>query len=274
MQTLYELNRFNFSSDQNVVLPDTVKQSALSAIKKWQRRDQLSSSTSVVSLDCVVNDEGKLRIFSIDSRPQGFELLCVYRGDIKILSAGHQGGRSREARRSSLNSPYGGGVTFPDHPGAILEELDKFLDDDRDYPYSFQNSYNCYGENWLWERVSFGQHDEIIDYDNGFSLKAINQRRVFVCPPASKRSRLKKDGIRGVRTVSQMIRKLEEHKVMYYQPFIPPMRSPQGYPMIYSLYFEYDNRQNSYVYAGGLSISRKHLNVVLNGEGVVLGIIG
>lgn len=270
MQSVYELNRFNFSADQNVSLSDAVKKSALAAIKKWQKRDHLSGTAKLVALDCVVDSTGELKIFSFDRLPQGFQLLNLRRKD---TSSSCDAVVSQSSYHGFFGGLHTGGTIFPEHPGAILAEFEAALDEETAAPYRSSTPYNNYGENWLWQRVSFGLHEEVIDYDKGFSLKAVGQRRVLICPPRGQRSRFRKSNIGGRRTVSQMTRTLAEYGEMYYQPFIQPMQSPMGNPMIYSLYFQYDDRKRAYVYSGGLSISRKHLNVVLNRGDVVLGVI-
>lgn len=270
----YEINRFNFSSKQNVTLPDSAKKLALIALKQWQKRDKLSPTTKLVALDCIFDSEGKLRIFSFDSRPQGLALLKLHKPSLgSMVESLSVSTLPEEFNHSPFDNPRGG-TMFPDHPSVIFDEqLDAYLADGPVCSPNPSISYNNYGEGWLWQSVMFGSHEEAIDFDSGFSLKAINQRKVFVCPPAGKRGQLKKTGIHGVRTVSQMIRKLEEHGSMYYQPYIEPLKSPDGWPMIYSLYFKHESRDNKYVYLGGLSLARPHLNVVLNSEGVIFGII-
>ena len=272
MQSIYELNRFNFSADQDVTLPEHIKRSASAAVKKWQRQDPLAATTKLVSLDCVVDRTGQLQIISFDRIPKGLELLRSRQGDRLPVVSGHRNlapaGRSYHGFSGRID---GGGTFFPDHPAAIIAEFESRLDEeisyqDRSFPH------NGYGEDWLWRRVNFGNHDELIDYDAGFSLKAINQRRVYICPPAGRTEKMRKAGIKNVRTVSQMIRKLDEYMVMYYQPFVEPMLSTSGRPMIYSLYYQYDSSKG-YTFVGGLSISRKSLNIVLEGEDIILGVI-
>lgn len=273
IQSFYELNRFNFVAAQNTSLSETIKKSALAAVKKWQKEDRLAGSTKLVSLDCSIDSEGKLQIFSFDRMPRGYELLKLRQQNLEANSSGQMLVPTANHHNTFFHTMYEKGTMFPEHPGAILDELEESFTEAANTHNFAVPSHNTYGENWLWERVSYGRHEEVIIPDNGFCLKAINRRQVFICPPLGTRSRLKKNGIHGIMTESQMIRQLEENRTMYYQPFIQPMFSIEGHPMIYSLYFCYDDNNRRYVYIGGLSIARKHLNVVLHGDGVTLGVI-
>lgn len=272
-QSFYELNRFNFVAAQDASLSEALKKSASVAVKKWQKEDKFSGSTKLVSLDCSINVQGRLQIISFDRMPKGYELLKLRQQNLESNSGSQTIISPVDHHQGFFDTLYDKGTIFPEHPGAILDELEEsFVEAANTHNFAVP-PHNTYGENWLWERISYGRHEETIIPDNGFCLKAINRRQVFICPPLGTRSRLKKKGIRGIMTESQMIRQLEEYRTMYYQPFIQPMFSVEGHPMIYSLYFQYDSRNKRYVYVGGLSIACKSLKVVLDGDGVTLGVI-
>ncbi len=273
LSSSYEVNRFNFSAQQNVVLPHSVVKSASAAVKTWRRKSGLNEMPRVIALDCVVNAQNELKVLSVEKSPLGIQLLKIHKPSFaKALS-----------EFSSFTSRHDHNVCFPDHPGSIFEEqMGEFvlLPEEPSYDpevispnQSPRASYNNYGEGWLWNTVDYRNCEEAVDFDSGFCLKAIGQRRVYICPPIEKRRELRKKNIGGRRTVSQMLRVLREHEPMYVQPFIEPMLSPAGNPMIYSLYFIYNYRTGGYIYSGGLSIARKHLNIVLYGDGVTLGVI-
>lgn len=269
MLHIYEMNRFKFSADQNVTLPESIKTAALAAVKKWESKDHSSSVTRVVSLDCVVDSQGKLRIISFDHTPQGWELVKLHSKNNDSVNVVKTSDSLKNSSSSSFS--FNGGTLFPEHPGAILREFENALGGD-----SFSHnpiSYNSYGKYWLWEPVSYKTKDDVIDYDGGFALKTPGLRKVLICSPKEQRSKLKKDKIRGNRTPSQMDRALANYGEMFYQPFIQPMKSPSGDPMIYSLHFERGGKNNRYVFIGGLSIARKNLHIVLNASDVVLGVI-
>jgi len=272
-QSFYELNRFNFVAAQDASLSAAIKKAASAAVKKWQEEDKLSGSTKLVSLDCSINSQGQLQIISFDRMPKGYELLRLRQQNLEPRPVSQTIVSTADHHKGFFNTLYDRGTMFPEHPRAILDELEESFAEATDTHNFAVPPHNTYGENWLWEKVSYGRHEETLVPDDGFCLKAINRRQVFICPPLGTRSRLKKQGIRGIMTASQMFRQLEENRTMYYQPFIQPMVSAAGYPMIYSLYFQYDNLNKCYAYVGGLSIARKSLKVGLDGDGVTLGMI-
>jgi len=272
-QSFYELNRFNFVAAQDTILSEAIKKSASVAVKKWQEADKFSGLTRLVSLDCSINSQGQLQIISFDPMPKGYELLRLRQQNLEPSSGSQTIVSPADHRKGFFDALYDRGMMFPEHPGAILDELEEYATEAANTHNFAVPPHNTYGENWLWERISYGRHEETLVPDDGFCLKAINRRQVFICPPLGTRSRLKKQGIRGIMTESQMIRQLEENRTMYYQPFIQPMVSDAGHPMIYSLYFQYYNLNKCYAYVGGLSIASKSLRIGLDGDGVTLGVI-
>lgn len=269
---LYELNRFNFSPDQNAVLSSGAVKSASAAIKIWRQRAKLSETPLVISLDCVVDRSDKVKVLSVERNPLGIELLKLHRPDfLKTLGRASLDKTGRKNNLQAFVNQAGYSTCFPDHPGHIIQE--QFAGIIPAEEPSLDLNHNRYGQDWLWRMVDHRSCGDMVDFDAGFCLKAINQRKVYVCPPKEQRSVLRKKNVGGRRTVSQMLRVLKELEPMYCQPFIDPLRSPDGRPMIYSLYFIYNHNINSYVYSGGLSIARNHLNVVLYGDNVTFGII-
>jgi hypothetical protein len=124
----------------------------------------------------------------------------------------------------------------------------------------FDRSDRSYGKNWLWEEVTFTEIDDL-NWEEGFCLKTkkgMNMQGVYIFYPRLKE--LKKEGLhRGV-SYNKICRVLREEN-MYRQPFIRAIFLPSGPPTVSSLFFLYNPLSDSFIYSGGLSISRFDLKV-------------
>lgn len=253
--SVYVDNQFN--NEDSLVLSTQVIEQAKSATNEWYRRVNRFTKSFVVALDCVVSED-QLNVISFDNLPKGVDIISTH--NKKMLSG------SVKSVKHELSHNYFSPSTFPE-----LTEENYF---EAQYQEHINGNplfiFNHYGEGWLWNRVDVSDYEGVLDPNGGFVLKEIGGRRVYICPPSNQYNRFNKSGIRHINTYQQMLRILELNRSMYYQKYIEPMVSPEGLPMIYSLYFDLKECEPQYM--GGLAIVDNSLKVGL-GNGSVVGVI-
>ena len=112
----------------------------------------------------------------------------------------------------------------------------------------------------LWTRCSESGLSDF-DWQKGFCLKPLrgNGSKNLIWQPNEDFFERRVSGGRSTR--DRIAGALNARGAMYYQPFIRPMKGPDGNPMIYRLFFLYDPEEKRYQYEGGMWNSRPSFNV-------------
>lgn len=137
----------------------------------------------------------------------------------------------------------------------------------------FKRGDRSYGEGWLWEKVDSSDFYFLPWQESAFCLKSpigSDMKGVYVYYPH--RSQLQRRHLHDAATRSQIFRALKQSGFMYKQRFIESVFKLGALPTIFSLFFLYSPSSHSFIYCGGLSISRPNLKVA-SIYGATLGLV-
>lgn len=272
----------NFSPVAYHLTPENLAEAG-KLIKAWQPafskedtwvQKQLGIPSLFIRLDCAVN--GSVKIFEVEERPGGMgtmkEFCPIFRQKleqaqqnwplIKVLVSPKRNSHddylwleeiSLEAAKKSNDLL----LVRAEPEEEIFHEFE-----DRSVSSLKNKGDKSYGlAMGLWEEVTINDFDRL-DWTRGFCLKAkqtSKTRGIEIWHP--RKNQLINQGINGVATQTRIKNILTEKGSMYYQPFIEPMISPIGHPMIFRIFFFYDFCKLEYVYAGGFWNSRPSLKI-------------
>jgi len=232
---------------------------ALAAVEKWMTNNKNPLLSNYVALNCIVTDQ-RLQIFGFDNEPDGVGLINNY----ARKPTNNRNSGSPKKYNYFCNDGFGGTV-FPE---SLKFDLDREL---VTYTNQAKFSRHEYGEKWLWDKISYYEFMNTLNPNGGFVLRTNSGIRI--CPPAKEKNRLERLGVKGLSSVEQMKRFFGERcgQYMYYQPYINPLESQEGLPLIHVLYFEIID--SIVRFAGGLIISSPYIRVSLRHDHNVLGVI-
>ncbi|MFA5023657.1 MAG: hypothetical protein WC523_01700 [Patescibacteria group bacterium] len=273
---------FAFSPTVYELTPEALNEAG-TLIKAWQpvfpkentwAQQHFGIPSLFIRLDCVVN--GTVKIFEIEERPAGMgtmnelhpgfkQRLKKAQQDwplIKLLVSPKRAGQDdylwveetspEEARQSTdclLIRAEPEEIIFHEFETRSVSSLKRKGDKSYGLPMG------------LWEEVTVNDLPRL-DWSKGFCLKekqTSKTRGIEIWHP--RKNQLSSQGIGGVSTRTRIENILKEKGSMYYQPFIEPMESPVGQPMIFRIFFFYDFDKLEYVYAGGFWNSRPNLKI-------------
>jgi len=119
----------------------------------------------------------------------------------------------------------------------------------------------------LWKEVFA---EDSLDFSKAFCLRPKTGPGAWIWHP--ERGVLETNGVKGLLTKDQVLRRLVVLGSMYQQEYIEPMKTKEGLSKIYRLFFLYNIEKSEYECVGGLSASRDNVKVQ-GANDAVLGVI-
>lgn len=238
--------------------------------------------TIIARLDFTIAEGGKIRVYEIDDRPAGIGVTCTTNPEFK-----------RRLARLRRQWPSFYSVISPTRPvddvhwvkTVPLEEaknstsliLVRARPEEEAFHSLAPRSVSTiahegrkeYGvQLGLWKHLS---DPDLLPWEEGFVLKpnGTRSRDVLIWPGNEARKTLSRKPRRALPTSSQIQGKVHRYlsagATLYIQPYHPPMRTPEGLPMIYRFFFGFNPTQNAYVPLGGIYNAMQDSSLLVHG---------